>query len=177
METNGLAKAIENGTFTVQKGYVGRTALGKFLVSCEIAPGFHATFPTQRLKKEEVGTAKVWKAKPTAVDLTETTKMLKTAIDDVTKMFMLTAAESKFNKDDVLAAAQRLVYKIKMQQHFDALEVQAHQTGDTLDDPIIIESDDDNSTSNDEYSSYDGRDDLASLFDDEVVDEATGDNA
>ncbi|KAK2799342.1 hypothetical protein FQN51_007020 [Onygenales sp. PD_10] len=81
--------------------------------------------------------------------LAEAAGMLKTAIDDITKMFVLTAAESKFNKEDVLAAAQRLVYKIKVHQQFDALNVQAYQTGNIPDNPIIIKSDD-NSTTNDE---------------------------
>ncbi|KAK2750495.1 hypothetical protein FQN55_002095 [Onygenales sp. PD_40] len=54
------------------------------------------------------------------------------------------------------AAAQHLVHtKIKMQQHFNALEIKAHQAGDTFDDPIIIEEDSNDST-NDNDSLFNG---------------------
>ncbi|KAK2742509.1 hypothetical protein FQN55_007795 [Onygenales sp. PD_40] len=72
----------------------------------------------------------------------ETACSLKTAIDDVTRMFVLQVEKTNFNKDDILAAAQRLISKVKAHQQLDALAYKAYQTGDTPEDPIIVDSDD-----------------------------------
>ncbi|KAK2809308.1 hypothetical protein FQN50_003950 [Emmonsiellopsis sp. PD_5] len=67
-----LSNLIENGSFSVQKGYAGSMALGLRIVVCEKPPGFHeASFLIQKLNKDEVGKVKVWKAKLSGMGLVQ----------------------------------------------------------------------------------------------------------
>ncbi|KAK2808153.1 hypothetical protein FQN50_004894 [Emmonsiellopsis sp. PD_5] len=53
----------------------------------------------------------------------ETVEMLKTAIREVMRKFVLAAEGSEFNKEDILAAAKHLVAKIDMYHYLDTRKI------------------------------------------------------